>query len=394
MMSKKKIAFLIASIVMMLTLITAALFGQAVEKDNVYRYLSIFTEVFSLARSNYVDEVPSEKLVDGAFGGVTDAIDEYSYYVPPSEIAGYRKAADVSDGSVGLIVSKRFGYGYVIAPVADSPADKAGLEAGDFIEKIDGQPTQKMTIWKIRGALQGDEGKPLSLTVLRGGLSRREEFTVVRKPFAAQAPASREYGSVAYIAIPHFGGGSAENFGKLLSSVRASGKRKLIVDVRGNAGGRVEEAAAAADHLLSGGAITSLVGRKAERKRWDADKATLFDGDVQILADHSTAGPAEIFAAAIGGNKRGSVVGVSTYGMSIVQKFVPLASGGGLHVTIGHYTQPDSKPIKEQGIRPDVYVDLSALAIRGPEGAEKPKDDLILNRALKIFGESALKAAA
>src|SRR5438874_13301000 len=116
-MSKKKIAFLSLSVALMLSLIGGALFGQATQKNSPYRYLSIFTEVFDLVRNNYVEAVPSDQLLDGAFSGVTDAIDEFSYYVSPSQMAAYKTFVDTEDNGIGLIVTKRFGYAYVIAAV-------------------------------------------------------------------------------------------------------------------------------------------------------------------------------------------------------------------------------------------------------------------------------------
>src|SRR3954451_23247658 len=154
-MSKKKIAFLSVSVALLLSLLGGALFGQAAtQKNNVYRYLSIFPGVFDLVRNNYVEQVPPDQLMDGAFSGVTDAIDEFSYYVPPAQMSSYRAFVDADDNGVGAVVSKRFGYAYVIAPVAGSPAANAGIERGDFIEKIDGAPTSKMAVWQIRNALR------------------------------------------------------------------------------------------------------------------------------------------------------------------------------------------------------------------------------------------------
>src|SRR5436305_664473 len=151
-MSKKKIAFLSLSVALMLSLIGGALFGQSSQKNNAYRYLSIFTEVFDLVRNNYVEAVPADQLMDGAFNGVTDAVDEFSFYVPLAQMDAYRNFADIDYNGVGLVVTKRFGYGYVIAPIANSPAAKAGVERGDFIAKVDGQPAQKTAVWQLRSA--------------------------------------------------------------------------------------------------------------------------------------------------------------------------------------------------------------------------------------------------
>ena len=181
-----------------------------------------------------------------------------------------------------------------------------------------------------------------------------------------------------------------------LENTRKNGSRKLIIDVRGNAGGDVDEAITAADELLTSGLITSVEGRHLDAKRWQADRATDYDGDLEVLTDNSTASGAEVFAAAIRGNGRGKVVGVTTYGKSIVQKFITLPSGGGVFMTVGHYTTPELKAIKETGIRPDVIVDLSSQAIHdtSDKDVKQTREDLILNKALALFGAPALKNAA
>jgi carboxyl-terminal processing protease len=404
-MSKKKIVFLSVSVALLFSLLGGALFGQATQKNNVYRYLSIFTEVFDLVKNNYVEQVPADQLLDGAFSGVTDAIDEFSYYVPPAQMAAYKNFTEVEDNGVGLIVTKRFGYAFVIAAVPGSPAAKSGIERGDFIEKIDGQPTQKMAVWQIRNFLRAN--KPVKLQVLRGGQTKRDEFTLQQAAFHPLAITNAQYGGVAYLKIPYFEKGTSAQLATSLENIRKAGGRKLIIDLRGNAGGDVDEAITSADELLTSGLITSLEGRKVEAKKWQADRNTAYDGNLEVLTDGSTASGAEIFASAIHGNQRGKVVGVTTYGKSIVQRFVTLPSGGGVYMTVAHYTTPDMKAIKAGGIRPDVIVDLTALALRddtaptvlaphgAPQAAAKPKDDLILQKALQLFSEpAAAKKAA
>jgi carboxyl-terminal processing protease len=386
-MTKSKITFLTISIVLMLSLLAGAVFGQATQKSSVYRYLSIFAEVFDLVRSNYVEPVNSDQLLDGAFSGVTDAIDEFSYYVPPAQMAAYKTFAESDDNGTGLIVTKRFGYAYVISSVPGSPAAKSGIERGDFIEKIEGNPTQKMSVWQVRNSLHSN--KAVHLQILRGGQTKRDSFSITPAQYHPLAMTRRQIGSVAYIRIPYFEKGSAVRFREELESVRKAGVKKLIVDLRGNAGGDVEEAITAADELLTSGLITALEGRKVEAKKWTADRATAYDGELEVLTDNSTASGAEIFAAAVRGNGRGKVVGVTTYGKSVVQRFITLPSGGGVYMTVAHYTSPDQKPIREAGVRPDVLVDLSAESLRDDKG-NKPQqvEDTILNKALSLFGES------
>jgi carboxyl-terminal processing protease len=392
-MSKKKIVFLSLSVALLVTLLTGALFGQTTEKANVYRYLSIFQEVMELVRSNYVDQVASDKLMDGAFAGVTDAIDEFSYYVPPAQMPAYKKFTDVEDNGLGVIVTKRYGYAFVVAPIEGSPAEAAGLSSGDFIEKIDGQPTQTMNSWQIRAAI--NQPRPVKLQVLRGGETHRETVTVEPKTFRPVTVRNDTISGVAYVKIPWFEEGTATQFRTALESVRQKGAKKLIVDLRGNAGGSVDEAIKAADELLTSGLITSLEGRKIEAKQWQADRNTSYDGELQVLTDPSTAAGAEVFASAIRGNSRGKVVGLTTYGKAIVQKFIALPSGGGVQMTIGHYTTPDHKAITDTGVKPDVIVDLSSQALEEQQakGKREPKDDLILNKALQLFGAKPPAAA-
>lgn len=403
-MSKRKVAFLTFSVALLLSLLCGALFGQAAQKnnkDNGFRYLSIFSEVFDLVRNNYVEAVPNDQLMDGAFSGITDAIDEFSFYIPPAQMPQYKAVADRlsdEDNGVGLIVTKRFGYGFVVAPVAGSPAAKAGIERGDFIEKVGGQPTAKMSTWQLRNALR--IGNPLQLQVLRGGQTKRDDFTIKPASFHPLAITTQQFGRVAYIKVPFFEKGTAQQFRAALETVHKAGTRQLIIDLRGNAGGDVEEAIAAADELLTSGLITSLAGQKIEGKQWQADRATAYDGDVEVLQDNATAAGAEIFAAAIHGNGRGKTVGVTTFGKSIVQRLITLPSGGGVYMTVGHYTSPDLKPIKDAGVKPDVLVDLTSQVIRDPESSattpkpSKPREDLILNKALQLFNEEPAKKAA
>jgi carboxyl-terminal processing protease len=375
----------------MVLLLAGALFGQGTPRNNVFRYLSIFSEVFDLVRSNYVESVGSDQLMEGAFTGVTDAIDEFSYYVPPAQMPSYKNFVDVEDNGVGLVISKRFGYAYAVSAIPGSPAAKAGVERGDFIEKINGQPTQKMAIWQIRSAIAA--ASPVTLQILRGGQTKRENIKIETATFHPLTLETNTISGVAYVKVPFFEKGTAAQFKSALEDVHKRNVRKLIVDLRGNAGGDIEQAIASADELLTSGLITALEGRKVEAKRWQADRATSYDGEVQVLTDLSSASGAEVFAAAIRGNNRGKVVGGTTYGRAIVQRFIPLPSGGGVQMTVAHYTTPDLKAIKETGVKPDVLVDLTSQALE-TEAGQKPKDDLILNRALQLFGAQPGKKVA
>lgn len=395
-MNRKKIVFLLVSVALMVTLVAGGLFGQGVAKDNVYRYLSIFTEVFSLVRSNYVEDVESEKLIEGAFDGLTNAIDEYSYYVPPAAMAAYSDYAQPETTGVGLVMSRRFGYAYVVAPLEGSPAGDAPIDAGDFIERIDGEPTQDMALWQIRSALHGEPGTKVELVVLKGSMNRRETVVLERREFTIPPPTFTTVDDgIGYIHIPFFDTSTPAALERALEAAAQSGASRLIVDVRGNADGSIESAIASADLLLSSGEIASVSGRRVEARTWNADPAIAWEGELLVLADSSSASAAEVFAAAIQDNDRGQVVGTRTHGKAIQQKLVKLPSGGALFVTIADYSTPDAKPIRGEGVRPEVMVDLTPLAIRGEKEEESEKPDLILEKAISILksAEEEKKAA-
>jgi carboxyl-terminal processing protease len=394
-MNRKRLAFLAVSITLMVTLLAGGVFGQALSKDNIYRHLSIFTEIFSLVRSSYVEEVESDALLAGAFDGLTDAIDEFSYYVPPAQMRAYRDYPEPEPTGLGLVVGRRFGYALVIAPVAGSPAAAAGIEAGDFVERIDGKPTQEMALWQVRSALHGEAGSTAELVILRGAMNKRETVTLERKAYAAPKTTLAAKEGVGYIQIASFDGETPADLAAALADATRNGHRQLIIDVRRNAAGSIPAAIESADLLLGKGKIASLKGRRVDQKTWSADSKTAWTGELLILADTSSASAAEVFSAAIRDNDAGRLVGTRTYGKAIEQKLVKLESGGALMVTVADYATPKDQKIRGEGLRPDVLVDLTPLAIRSKEEAEREVPDLILQKALSLLkSNGAQKNAA
>jgi carboxyl-terminal processing protease len=393
--STKKVIFLALSVGVIGALLAAAVFGQAVQQDNVYKYLSVFSEVFSIVRTNYVDEVASDKLVDGAFRGATQAVDEFSYYVSPTDMPAYR--AFLEPGEMldpGVLLTKRFGYAFVIGVVPGSAAEKAGIKPGDFIEKVDGTDTEDMAVWQVLSALRGKNGATRTLVIVRGGATSREEISFSIEPAVEVELEEKSYGHVAYLKVVDFSGGTAERLERKLAEIRGAGTTGVILDLRGNSTGPIEESIRVADLFLAGGTITSISGRKVDEKAWQADKTTAFDGKVVVLTDGASAAGAEIVAAAISGNQRGQVVGLPTYGKAIVQRLVDLPSGGGLHITIGHYTRPDLEPISHEGVKPDVTVDRMAFDDKSSQDGEGKKKDPILEKALSLLEAPAEDKAA
>lgn len=389
-MKRGKTGFLILSILLLSSIVAAGLSGQAARGDNLYRNLSLFSEVISLVDRNYVDEVSREELIEGAFLGVTDAIDEFSYYVPPSDVALYTASEANDIGGAGLVVSKRLGYAYVISVIDGSPAAEAGVEPGDFIERVNGELTTDMPVWKIRSALQWERGDRLDLVVVRSGLTERDEMSIARRDYDMPGVSVEYADGYAIVDLPVFAEGTAEAFRSALEEIGSKEIGKIVIDLRGNAAGAYAEAIAAADHLLAEGTIAALEGRRVEEQVWTADAAVSFEGDVVVLIDNSTAAGAEIFASAISRNERGQTVGIPTYGRAIEQKFVLLPSGGGLNITVAHYAGPTGESIMETGVRPDVAVNRAALVLNEQNGEDA--EDLILKRGIGVLTGTAEKS--
>ncbi|HSN67813.1 MAG TPA: S41 family peptidase, partial [Thermoanaerobaculia bacterium] len=241
----------------------------------------------------------------------------------------------------------------------------------------------------------GEAGSKAELVILRGAMNKRETVTLTRKAFAPPRTALDTKDGVGYIRIASFDDATAGELATALGEAKKSGQRALIIDVRANAAGSIPAAIESADLLLGKGTISSLKGRRVDPRTWSADPKTAWSGELLVLADTSSAAAAEVFAAAIRDNEAGKLVGTRTYGKAIEQKLVKLESGGSLMVTIADYATPKEQKIRGEGLRPDVNVDLTPLAIRSDEEAKKEVPDLILQKAISILksGDAQKKAA-
>lgn len=389
-MTRGRVAFMLTSTAAIVLLVAAAVFADVTPKDNMFRNLSIFTEVFSIVRDSYVETVPQDQLVDGAFAGVTDAIDEFSYYVPPGQMDAWKKTGR-NEAPRGAVLSRRFGYGYVVSVVRGSAADQAGLRSGDLVDMIGGQPLAKLSPWQIRHAVASASG-PVELAVLRDGETERVKLVIpAPKEETAAAPELASEDGSAILKISSFTDGTAAQVAAILPKIRSG--LPLIIDLRENGSGTVGEAIRTADLLLARGTIAELKGRKVEARTWTAAADAAFQGRILLLTDGTTSGAAEVFAGALQGNNRAQVVGRPTYGRAVEQRLIDLPSGGALWMTVGHYSGPDGRYSGTRGLRPDEMVDLTPLLLeRDTPRSERP--DLILQKALELAKASPPERAA
>ncbi len=345
-------------------------------RDPATQALSIFSEVFSLTRTNYVEPTDTKTLLEGAYDGMSDALDPFSYYVPASSMAAYKAEQAAGAPSTGVVFARRGGYPFVVAPLPGSPADKAGVKGGDLIDSIDGQTMRNAPMWKIKAALEGPEGSTCEIVVFRGGDEKKLKISVPRAKFEPPAPSAKWERDVAILSIPTFTPTAAAAVRQELEEASRRSIDKIVIDLRGSIGGAVPDAVPVAALFLAKGPVATVISRKAPEKPLETTGEPVWKGRIVILVDDSTAGAAEVFAAALHDRAGSTTVGETTVGMAIVQKNVPTQEGGNLVMTVGRYVSPSGKVLGGKGFTPDERV----LVLPGEPGER----DLILERGLEL----------
>jgi carboxyl-terminal processing protease len=373
--NRSRVLFVVVSLCALASL--RAMTGpEGTGRDPATRALSIFSEVFSLTRSNYVEPTDTKALLEGAYDGMSDALDPFSYYVPASSMAAYKAQLAAGAASPGIVFARRGGYPFVVAPLPGSPAEKAGVKGGDLIDAIDGKAMRNAPMWQIKAALEGAEGSSCELSLFRGGDEKKITISVPRGRFESPVPSTKWERDVAILKIPTFTPGVAAAIRKELDEASRRNIDKVVIDLRGSIGGSIAEAAPAASLFLPKGPVATVVSRKAPEKPLETTGDPVWKGSVVLLVDDSTAGAAEVFAAAMHDRGHAKTVGETTVGMAIIQKSVPTEEGGTLFMTVGRYVSPSGQVLGGKGLSPDDRV----IVIPGESGDR----DLILERGLEL----------
>jgi carboxyl-terminal processing protease len=356
-------------------------------RDPATRALSIFSDVFSLTRQNYVEPTDSKTLLNGAYDGMSDALDPFSYYVTAAERAAYR--AQEASGAVGpgIVIARRGGFPYVVAPLPGSPAQKAGVHPGDLFDTVDGRPVRNASLWKVKGALEGPEGSHVEVILFRGGEEKRVSLSILRARFTAPALSTRWEKDVAIVTVPFFAHATAEGLKQAIEEANRRGILRMLIDLRGAIGGEIPDVAPAVSLFAGKVLVARVVARKVSLPVIESSGERLWKGRTVVLTDDATGGAAEIFAAALHDRAEATTVGETTVGMAIVQRQVPTQSGGTLFMTVGRYLSPSGTPLGGKGLPPDERV----IVFPGEPGAR----DAILERGLEVArGASPARRAA
>ena len=383
--------------------------------DKAYKSLVVYGEVLQKIQQDYVDEPNMRLVTAGSLHGLLESLDPESSYLTPREYNEYKeKSNDPATGETGLNLSKRSGYIVVISVLPDSPAEKAGLRTGSFLESISGFTTREMSVGQAKNLLAGEPGTAVKVGVIRRGRTDPEEVELVRQKLAPQKLVVQKVDdNTLAIRFPTLENGRADEVRAKLLEAQKQGVTRVILDVRDCGRGNASEALAIARLFIPSGTLITLKGQTVPEQVFSADPSkVVWKGPASVLIDISTAGAGEVLAASFANSKRGDVVGERTFALASEQKLITMDDGAALILTVANYYNADGKSILEAGVTPTEVVRAAALSNEdGDDGEEvtstpnsqkeppaTPRplsaDDPVLRKALELLKAPALKKAA
>ena len=390
MTTRTRLSVLLISTPVLAFVVLGGLLGRASTGDEKLQHLRVFDDVVSLIVNNYVEDVKVDRVMDGAMRGLADGLDPDSAYLDAKLVKiAESGAAAVAAGDVGIELTRQY-YLRVIAARDGSPGAKAGLQTGDYVRAIDGKPTRDLSVFEGMRMLRGTPGSKVTLTIIRGNAAEPKQIALVREKAPSTALVSGKLigADVGYIRVGSFASDVIARLGEQAAALEKSGAKHLIIDVRHTAEGPLDAGIDAARLFVKSGTLAVKAGRGDKSTR-DTIAARTGDGamtlPVTVLVTTGTAGAAELFAAALDGNKRADLVGERTLGRAGVQKLVRLADGRGLWLTYARYLTPGGDAIQGKGLNPDVAIDEpEALEIGDAPPAGDPILDAAVDRIHKI----------
>jgi carboxyl-terminal processing protease len=325
-----------------------------------YKNLELLTEVLRQIEKNYVEPQDNQKLVQGAIKGMVQSLDPHSSFLSKEEHQDLLSETKGSFSGIGVEITVRDNVLTVVSPIEGSPAYKAGMQAGDKIIKIDGKVAADMTLPEAVKSIRGEKGTKVTLTIMREGVEKPLEFTVVRDVIPIRSVRSTVLTpKIGYVRISNFQSKTTNDLSAELEKLENGGKMEgLILDLRNNPGGLLSQAIDVSDLFLDSGVIVSTKGRESSQdmKATAHKKKTDRNYPIIVLVNGGSASAAEIVAGALQDNKRALILGTKTFGKGSVQTIIPLSDGSGLRLTTAMYYTPSGRSIQASGIEPDVEV--------------------------------------
>ena len=344
--------------------------NKTYSENKLYEKIDLFSEVLEKINNEYVDEIDQSEVMDSAINGVLQSLDPYSGYMNPEIFEEMQTETSGEFGGLGIEVTMEAGVVKVIAPIDDTPAARAGVKAGDYIVKINGEQVQGKTLMEAVNLMRGPVDSSIEITIRRKGLKKAKNFKITRKIIEIKSVTSKLIeNEIGYLRLRAFNENSDTQLKKEISKFEK--KEKLlgyIFDLRNNPGGLLSQAVKISDFFLDDGEIVSTKGRKSrENRKFFAKKGDKINGKpLIILINNGSASAAEIVAGALQDQKRAILLGEATFGKGSVQSIIPLKNRGAIRLTISKYYLPSGKSISNVGVSPDIII-------------EETDDDFVIN---------------
>ena len=334
------------------------------DKANVYEQLDLFGDIFDRIRSEYVEEVDAKELIEAAINGMLTSLDPHSSYLPPVDAEKMREQTRGEFGGLGIEVTQEEGFVKVVSPIDGTPADEAGMEAGDFITHVDGESVLGLTLNEAVERMRGPVGSEIIITVVREGEDEPFDVTIIRDFIKLTAARVRTEGKSVVIRVTTFNDNTFDNIrdgldDELESAGGLENINGVVIDLRNNPGGLLSQAIRVSDAFLEKGEIVSTRGRDPEEgDRYNATPGDLINGKpIVVLINGGSASASEIVAAALKDHRRGIVVGTNSFGKGSVQTVMPLREQSAMRLTTARYYSPSGRSIQNLGVTPDIIVE-------------------------------------
>lgn len=361
----------LAALSIVALLLLAVPSAQTQTSSETYRQLNLFGDIFERVRADYVDEVSDQKLIESAVNGMLSSLDPHSGYLNQKNFQEMQVQTRGEFGGLGIEVTLENGVVKVIAPIDETPAFRAGILTGDMITQINGDSTQGLTLSEAVEKMRGPVNSDIKLTIVRPGQDAPFDVTLTREVIKISSVRGRTEGDVVYLRITTF----SEQTSATLASETARLRKQIgdgkvagiVLDMRGNPGGLLDQAVKVSDAFLDQGEIVSTRGRRAgDAQRYNAKKGDIGDGlPLVVLINGGSASASEIVAGALQDHGRAVVMGTKSFGKGSVQTIIPISGQGAIRLTTSLYYTPSGKSIQAKGIDPDILVEQAKLDTSG-----------------------------
>ena len=347
--------------------------------SETYRQLNMFGDVFERVRAEYVEEVDDAELIEAAIQGMLNSLDPHSTFLNPKAYGEMQVHTRGEFGGLGIEVTMENGLVKVVSPIDDTPAYRAGMQSGDFIVGIDGEPVFGLTLAEAVERMRGPVNSEIVITVQRGGVEKPFDVAITRDVIRIRSVKYRAEGKVAFIRVTSFNEQTDSGVKKAMGELRqeiGDSLQGVVIDLRNNPGGLLDQAVSVSDAFLEKGEIVSTRGRGSRGgQRFNARAGDIAEGlPVVVLINGGSASASEIVAGALQDHRRAIILGTRSFGKGSVQTVIPLPGEGAMRLTTARYYTPSGRSIQATGIEPDILVDAGTIKIISDSARRREKD--------------------